>query len=287
VTAVHATAPSASETSTGDERLGQILHALDEDFLVLLGWDWDRRVITWPRQHPVIGLPDCPVPGCPLAITVPTRPMCGGCMERWRNSSLPLDEFLLVPKEMSRGVGQSPCVVEGCERPRLTVAGRLCLLHQNQRSATAMKVLGWEEFLAHPSVVGHTGFGPCAVAACYLEGVSGKDPYCKAHLKRLYRARTVPGFDEAHWRQTDKAICTTREVSLRGMPDRLVAELLYGLSVRTREGFKSRPECLRPLYDRLRAHQVQQLKEVTDPAAHGHSREQVTMIRAWQRALRC
>lgn len=192
-----------------------------------------------------------------------------------------------MPKQTSRGVGQGPCVVAGCGRPRATVAGRLCQAHQVQHTSTGLRTLSLEEFLAHPSVVGHAGFGPCEVAACYLKGVSGKDPYCRAHhLNRLYRARTAPGFDEAHWRRPDKAICTTREVSLRGMPDRLVAELLYGLSVRSREGFKSRPECLRPRYDRLRAHQVQELEEVTDPAAHGHSREQVTMMRAWQRALR-
>lgn len=104
MTAARATAPSASETSMGDERLGEILRALNEDLLVLLGWDWDRRVITWPRQHPVIGLPDCPVPdcpvpGCPLAITVLTRPMCGGCMERWRNSSLRLASFCSCRKK--------------------------------------------------------------------------------------------------------------------------------------------------------------------------------------------
>lgn len=286
MTAARAAALPGSEAPAGDEGQREILGALDEDFLVVLGWDWERRVITWPRQHPVIGLPDCPVPGCPLAITVSTRPMCGGCLERWRGCSLPLEEFLRVPKQTSRGVGQGPCVVAGCGRPRVTVAGRLCQAHHVQHTGTGLRTLSLEEFLAHPSVVGHAGFGPCEVAACYLKAVSGKDPYCKAHLNRLYQARTAAGFDEAHWRRTDKAICTTREVSLRGMPDRLVAELLYGLSIRTREGFKSRPECLRPLYDRLRAHQVQELEEVTDPAAHGHSREQVTMIRAWQRALR-
>ncbi|MFE6334199.1 hypothetical protein ACFVOK_13390 [Streptomyces sp. NPDC057798] len=191
-----------------------------------------------------------------------------------------------MPKQISRGSGQGPCVVADCGRPRVTVAGQLCQAHSVQRTSTGLRTLSQEEFLAHPSVVGHAGFGPCEVAACYLDAVSGKDPYCKAHLSRLYRARTAPGFDVTYWRRTDKAICTTREVSLRGLPDRLVAELLYGLSVRTREGFKSRPECLRPLYDRLRTHQVQELEEVTDPAAHGHSREQVTMIRAWQRVLR-
>lgn len=244
---VLAAALPGSVAPASDERLREIFHALDEDFLVVLGWDWERRVITWPRQHPVIGLPDCPVPGCPLAITVSTRPMCGGCLERWRGCSLPLEEFLLVPKQTSRGVGQGPCVVAGCGRPRVTVAGQLCSAHHVQHTSTGLRALSLEEFLAHPSVVGHAGFGPCEVAACYLKAVSGKDPYCKSHVSRLYRARTTSGFDEAHWRRADKAICTTREVSLRGLPDRLVAELLYGLSIRTREGFKSRPECLRPL----------------------------------------
>lgn len=98
---VLAAALPGSVAPASDERLREIFHALDEDFLVVLGWDWERRVITWPRQHPVIGLPDCPVPGCPLAITVSTRPMCGGCLERWRGRSLPLEEFLLVPKQTS------------------------------------------------------------------------------------------------------------------------------------------------------------------------------------------
>ncbi|MET9210104.1 hypothetical protein ABZW38_33880 [Streptomyces bacillaris] len=286
MTAARAAVPLPSGVLAGDERLGELLRAQDEEFLTLLGWDWERRVITWPRQHPVIGLPDCPVSGCPLAITVLTRPMCGGCMERWRGSSLPLQEFLLVPKAISRGVGQGPCAVGGCQRPRESVASGLCEAHRSQRDTTDLSALTWEKFLVHPRVNGYASLGPCKVAACYLDRVARKDPYCKAHLHRLYRARTARGFDEALWRRTDKAICTNREVSLRGLPDRLVAELLYGLWARTQEGMKARPECLRPLYDRLRAHQVQELQEVSDPAGAGHSREQVTMIRAWQRALR-
>ncbi|WP_371666793.1 hypothetical protein OG985_03745 [Streptomyces sp. NBC_00289] len=117
MTGARAAIPPAYETLAADERLAEILRAMDEDFLVLLGWDWNRRVVTWPRQHPVIGLPDCPVPGCPLAITVLTRPMCGGCMLRWSKSDLPLEEFVLVTKAESRGVGQVPCAVQGCERP--------------------------------------------------------------------------------------------------------------------------------------------------------------------------
>nr|WP_259399495.1 hypothetical protein [Streptomyces rimosus] len=269
----------------GDERLEEIVRALDVGFLALLGWDWGRRVITFPRQHPVLGLPDCPVPNCPLAITVVTQPMCRGCMERWSKSDLPLEEFRRVAKTVSSGVGQHPCVVERCERPRGTVAGRLCESHHLQR-ILGLGGLGMAEFLAHPKVIGLAGLGPCRVAACYLDRVSRQDPYCKAHIRRLRRARTEPGFSERRWRSTDKAICTTREVSLRGLPDRLVAEALYGLWARIQEGFKTRPECLRPLYDRLRAHRVRTLEEVDDPARAGYSREQVMMIRAAQLALR-
>ncbi|MEU3994152.1 hypothetical protein AB0F24_38490 [Streptomyces platensis] len=255
--------PEAAVPTT-NARFEEIVRALDMGFLELLGWDWGRRVITFPREHPVVGLPDCPVTKCPLAITVATRPMCRGCMERWSKTDLPLEEFLLIPKATSRGIGQHPCVVARCERPQVTVAARLCHTHHLQRTVK-LGGIGMEEFLAHPKVIGLAGLGECKVAACYLGRVSRQDPYCQAHIQRLRRARARPAFDETQWRRTDKAICTTREISLRGMPDLLVAEVLYGLWARVQEGFKTRPECLRPLYDRLRAHRVRTLEEVREP----------------------
>ncbi|WP_328741408.1 tyrosine-type recombinase/integrase [Streptomyces caniferus] len=269
----------------GDERLEEILRALDPGFLRLLDWNWGRRVITFPREHPVIGLPDCPVPSCPLAITVATRPMCSGCTERWCATGLPLEEFLLIPKAISKGIGQIPCAVDRCERPQTRVAARLCDSHHLQRTHKLGR-LPLEEFLAHPKVVGLSGLSPCLVESCYLDRVGRQYPYCKAHIQRLRTAREKPGFEEEAWRLTEKAICTTREVSLRGLPDQLVAEVLYGLWSRVANGFKTRPECLRPLYDRLRTHRIRTLEEVTDPTALGGSREQVMMLRACQLALR-
>ncbi|WP_405786818.1 hypothetical protein OG753_01820 [Streptomyces sp. NBC_00029] len=267
-----------------DARLEEVRRALDPEFLALLDWDWERRVITFPRVHPVIGLPDCPVPNCPLAITVATWPMCRGCIERWGRTDVPLEEFLRIPKTSTMRGGQLPCAVAQCERPRDTAAAKLCATHRLQRSQ-ALAGIGIEEFLAHPKVVGLAGLGPCLVAACYLDRVSGKYPYCKAHTQRLRTVREQTGFDEGLWRRTERAVCSTREVSLRGLPDGLVAEALYALSSRIDNGFKLRPECLRPLYDRLRAQQVTRLEEVADPEAAGYSREQVMMIRAANLAL--
>lgn len=165
----------------GDGRLEEILRALDPGFLAVWDWDWQRRVITFPRVHPVVGLPDCPVPNCPSVITVATRPMCWGCMVRQAKSGIPLDEFLLVPKSISAGIGQQTCAVDRCERPQDTATARLCATHRLQRSQ-ALGGLGMEEFLAHPKVVGLAGLGPCLVAACYLDRAGSKYPYCKTQV---------------------------------------------------------------------------------------------------------
>ncbi|MFG2715707.1 hypothetical protein ACGFX2_35010 [Streptomyces goshikiensis] len=189
----------AVEAPAADARFEEIVEVLDPTFLEMLGWCWQRRVITFPRVHPVIGLPDCPVPNCPLAITVFTHPMCRGCMERWSKTDLPLEEFRIIPKAFSTGVGQLPCTVAQCERPRDTPAAMLCATHRLQRTQM-LGGIGLEEFLAHPKAVGLAGFGPCRIAACYLDRVGSKYPYCKTHTQRLRVVREEAGFDEARWR---------------------------------------------------------------------------------------
>ncbi|MCX4808494.1 hypothetical protein OG594_44105 [Streptomyces sp. NBC_01214] len=236
------------------------------------------------RVHPVIGLADCPVPNCPLAITVFTHPMCRGCVERWRKTCMPLEDFRRMPKAFSTGAGQQPRGVARCERPRDSAIAMLCAARRLQRTQ-ALGGIGLEEFLSHPRVVGLAGFGPCLIAACYLDRVGRRHPYCKTHTQRLRVVRQEPGFDEAWWRRTERAVSSTREVSLRGLPDLLVAEALYALWSRVEKGYKLRPECLRPLYDRLRVLQAASLVRVTDPEAVGFGREQATMIRAAQIAL--
>ncbi|MEU9236069.1 hypothetical protein [Streptomyces subrutilus] len=241
----------ATEAPAGDARFEEIAGALDPKFLEMLGWCWERRVITFPKVHPVIGLADCPVPHCPLAITGFTHPMCRGCVERWRKTDMPLEEFRRMPKAFSMGAGQQPCAVARYERPRDTAAAMLCVAYRLQRTQR-LDAIGLEEFLAHPRVMGLAGFGPCLIAACYLDRVGSRYPYCKTHTQRLRVVREEPGFDEAWWRRTERAVCSTREVSLRALPDLLVAEALYALWSRVEKGYKLRPECLRPLYDRLR-----------------------------------
>ncbi|MFF7458174.1 hypothetical protein [Kitasatospora sp. NPDC008115] len=42
-----------------DTRTREITDALDPRLLTLLSWDWDLRVVFFPKSHPVLGMPDC------------------------------------------------------------------------------------------------------------------------------------------------------------------------------------------------------------------------------------
>jgi hypothetical protein len=48
-------------------------------------------------------------------------------------------------------------------------------------------------------------------------------------------------------------------VSLRGLPERVAAELLFGLQQRIAEGSKTRHDAFRPICDRLRLTQAESL----------------------------
>ncbi|MFI1913127.1 site-specific integrase [Nocardia sp. NPDC020380] len=57
-------------------------------------------------------------------------------------------------------------------------------------------------------------------------------------------------------------------MSLFGLPDRVVAEVLFGLQQRTAQGIKTQHSILRPLVDQLRAHQISSVEDA-DPAELG------------------
>ncbi|WND39743.1 hypothetical protein RI578_38050 [Streptomyces sp. BB1-1-1] len=66
--------------------------------------------------------------------------------------------------------------------------------------------------------------------------------------------------DEERWRLTSSSVPVNREVSLRGLPDRLVAELLYCLQIRTAREAKTKDHRMRHISDQLRLLQVPSLE---------------------------
>ncbi|MDQ0784664.1 hypothetical protein [Streptomyces sp. B3I8] len=250
-----------------DLRTGEIIAALDTDFLTLVSWDWNLRVVRYPMSHPVLGMPDCLVPGCVKGTPV-SEPVCASCMNRWRRSGseLSLEEFTARGRADSpfRSIGQKFCEVPGCERPRRTVAVRVCPAHQYHWSRSSDLTL--EDFLKRPNLRPLSSIGPCQVASCYrARGREGRR-YCDVHATRLNLARRRGSFDgdEERWRLTTPAVAVDREVSLRGLPDRLVAELLYCLQVRTTREVKTRDHRLRQICDQMRLLQAPSLETLQD-----------------------
>ncbi|MGY0062951.1 tyrosine-type recombinase/integrase [Streptomyces sp. LZ34] len=246
----------------------QITAALDPEFLALLRWDWDLRIVFYPKSHPVLGMPDCQVKGCQRGSSR-NGPLCDGCLRRHSQSGQALEDFLATATRSGRavGIGELSCEVTGCARPAKGTRVALCATHYDQQTRALRVPL--EEFLAHPAVRPLDGFGMCQVAACHRRRSGRKHPYCAPHahlLARLVRSGTFGGDEEA-WRRTARAIVTDREVSLRGLPLRVVAELLYTLQVRTAKEVRTRDYYLRPLCDQLRAGHSPSLEAFTE--AHG------------------
>jgi hypothetical protein len=110
-------------------------------------------------------------------------------------------------------------------------------------------------------LVGYPAFGPCLVAACTRDR-DGRGPYCHAHDQRWRLDRRRSDIDEEYWRRTAPAVAQDQEVSLRGLPPRVVAEIIYGLQQRSKEGILSRASAPRTFADLARSLQVSSVEEI-------------------------
>ncbi|MFI1259255.1 hypothetical protein ACH4U6_36900 [Streptomyces netropsis] len=272
-----------------DLRTQVIIDALDAEFLSLVSWDWEARVVRYPKVHPVLGMPDCEIPGCTKGTPL-GEPVCVGCIGRWRRSGLSFEDFAAVPRESAyhRSDGQVLCRVPGCQRPPRLVTYGLCTTHQARwHSSSELTV---EDFLRNSPQQGLPGFGPCQVTACYRLRGSERTRYCEVHRGRLNRERRSGTFDgdEERWRLTSSSVPVNREVSLRGLPDRLVAELLYCLQVRTARQAKTKDHRMRHISDQLRLLQVPSLETLgeDDLIRAGMVDDLRMIIRGAQTALR-
>ena len=72
---------------------------------------------------------------------------------------------------------------------------------------------------------------------------------------------TTAHYDEQHWRRTQSAIAIADEVSLRGLPERVVAEMLFGLQQQVAAGIQVEVSFFRRLGDHMRSQEVQSLDE--------------------------
>ncbi|MCF3105729.1 hypothetical protein IPZ58_29670 [Streptomyces roseoverticillatus] len=216
----------------------------------MLGWSPEVRVLFFPPDHPLLGLPLCLVAGCSLPSIA--KGLCSGCWTRWKQrGEPPVEDFAAEGRTQRRHIGVEDCSVKRCERPVHASRPRLCLTHLEQMRRREVTL---ERFPALKDVAPLPGFGRCAVAACHRRK-PGSAPYCHAHQVRwsnAIRRGLVDRGDEQRWRRTVAPVTAKNEVSLRGLPERRVAEVLYSLQARTQAGFHTPQSLLRTLLNHVR-----------------------------------
>ena len=217
-----------------DRHAATITMVIDPAFLAEAGWDPARKVLSFAPEHPLLGRPVCRAEGCSTSAPAATR-ICASCRRRLAEHGLGDDQIASLPPRGRERSGRGPdgCCVDGCGREWESASSGLCRAHAEQLRALPVTDVG--EFLAHRQTRPLPPCAPCAVAACTRQRRHPDGLYCGAHQQRLRTVRARhPHLDETQWRATEPAIGRGGEVSLRGLPPLVVAELLVGLQQRCR-----------------------------------------------------
>jgi integrase len=229
---------------------------LDKDFWADAGWDPGSGVLSVRAEHPTLGWAQCRVPDCDAQSPIGgVCPSCRAVMVAAGSDELPATSG----RSFTGGVGM--CAV-GCPRPWESRRRPLCSAHEHQRS----DVLGVSvpEFLARGDLRLLPGFGPCRVLACTRLRYSRTSPFCNAHQTRWRLLGENRPAEEA-WCRTEPGVAQVGAVSLRALPDLVVAEILFGIQTRSAAGTKTSTAVLRSLADQLRRTQVATISELPIP----------------------
>lgn len=210
-------------------RAGELMAAVEPEFLDLLGWSADRSVLSFPVGHPLLGMPLCRVVDCGC-VAYSMSQLCRSCEKRWKSADQNIEVFAAVARPVRQRNGVEDCEVAGCERPWVTRARQLCSAHQYQQAKMRLDL---PEFLRHPAVRPLPSFGACSVAACDRQWSGKVSAYCLQHTQRrarMIREGTFPG--EEAFRLAMRAVSKFSDVNLRGLRPLVVAEVIYGLQER-------------------------------------------------------
>ena len=142
---------------------------------------------------------------------------------------------------------------------------QLCRRHLDQQQSLGLEMA---EFIAHPQTAALTACPSCEVPSCPRQRRHRGGRYCDAHRLRLRaKTRTDPGVDVDVWQRTEPPIGVGGQVSLRGLPALVAAQVLLGLQQRCRlDGVRTKEADLRSVCDDLRRQQVHTIADYWLPA---------------------
>jgi integrase len=235
------------------------LHALlDSEFLKRIGWQQEN--LTWrpERTDPLCGFAVCQIAGCATVIGH-RRSLCHACTSKWRSSGLPLDEFVATHRRDAKERTEVLCAVVGCQRPAKSSRNRLCTTHLSHQASSGRSVA---DFLTDPAVTPFPYPGLCRVRWCDWRRFSGYG-LCQTHTKRVQALRRRDAdVDIEAWIATAPPRRDGRQVDMRGLHSRVVAELLYGIQQRYRAGYVTELTRIRPLCNLARTQSLTSLTEL-------------------------
>jgi integrase len=237
-----------------DGAAARLSAALDPAFLSEAGWDPQGRVLYLPAGHQLLGREVCRVGGCAAKPLNRLPRVCHSCFTRLTGAGLSRQEIIeaeLPPLP----VPVTACAVPGCRCVPTVSEAVLCEPHARQfRRRVRKQTVG--QFLIDPRVRPLPPRPACSVAACTRTADSARS-YCNTHYQRWRIAASAdPELEPGFWQSQQPAVAEPGQVSLRGLPPLVVAEVLFGIWQRTRGGAKITDVDLRGACDALRRQQV-------------------------------
>lgn len=139
-----------------------------------------------------------------------------------------------------------------------------------------------EDFVNQPGLEGFATFGECAVRACDRERVASTNPYYSPHDGRWREHRRtceLASPDEEQFRRVQPAITIRGEITLRGLPDRVIAEMLYGLQRNVDQGARLDASYFRTLGRQLLSQQVLTIDDADVTQFTFRGRETASQVR--------
>jgi integrase len=255
-----AVARQADQVLVGD--LDRLTAALDMALLVAVGWDEKSEVFTPDRSHRLLGYQVCAVTGCGSEAWC-KGPLCGACAtRRARHPEQPIEAFL-AGGISARRPGErlcALCCLPGFSRP--AISNGLCLSCDALRSGRGEST---EDFLSGDGPFGppkpRATLGICAVLSCPRLVARQIHGLCDAH-DQAWRVAGRPDLERfARTALPCRGDRRGRAV-LRGLPPRVILEVLMGIQGCLESGRRLMPTQLRASVDCLRRRQVSSVDEI-------------------------
>lgn len=231
---------------------------IDTDLLAGLGWVEGSLIWRPLRNDPLVGFEVCAVRGCQTVIGH-RKQLCAVCTRTWKDEGSPLNDFISTHHRDRKEWNEIVCAVAGCERPAKTAPTKLCTAHiwHYKRGGTDL-----DDFLARTDLVRYAHPGTCRVRLCNWRQYTG-DGFCLPHSKQAKKLqRADPGIDLDEWIRSAPARRNGRQVDLRDLPPRVVAEILYGLQCRYQAGNITEMHRLRALCNQARSQKIGTLEDL-------------------------